>query len=298
MDPSELSYFKWLVQTYVSHYYPETEESYTETLASFSLPKERYEGVSTVARRVWSIEVDGSVAGYFVGSEKTEGGVKLGPIVLAPEFRRKRIGGCVLNTLARHYSQMGFWKFYMTVPASNVAANSFARESGFCLETILRKHYSESHDEYVWGRTISETFDTSKMLQSANGNAKHLRLSAQTDRLESTSKELGSGHEYLKQRRLYQHDLESNGPTILCSPKRGGALKLDFLNNGNKTEVLAVLDEIESYFFCRSRKLYTMPLVSTESIIKSLIVKGYTIEGTIRRQKRDAGGLILSKLTS
>jgi len=276
----ELPYFKWLVQTYVSGFYPETEDTYAEALALPSLAGHERFGRSTIARTVWAVKKHGNTLGFFVASEKRGGNVKLGPIVIASEFRREGNGTRVLRTLAAHYSRLGYGKLYMTIPATNLAACALAIKADFCLEATLRQHYSVSHDELVFGRCFgSET------------------VSVVRHRPESPIEPFSKGalvSPFPNTAARVFHTLTSGKEALIgSSSKRGGAVKLVPIGVP-PLNMLELLEEAESIHMGDKRKTFALLSLSDIDWREAFMAKNYCIEGRlVQPDRRDI--LVLSK---
>jgi ribosomal protein S18 acetylase RimI-like enzyme len=303
----ELPYFKWLVQTYVSSFYPETEDTYTQTLAAPDADRAR-SWRSTVNRTVWSIRRKASPLGFFVASEKPSQNVKLGPIVISPEFRRSGFGSRVVTALAMHYSRLGHRKLYMTIPASNFAACAFAIKAGFLSEARLKQHYSSSHDEWVFakcldgynypalpkprfGEPLGGYFDNvvtgdtrpfhKRMLEAFVANLVERDSCGMSDPSERSC-------------RIFHTDIPRKQASIMSSPKRGGAVKLEIIS-GTPPGVLNLLDEVEDLYLDKMRKMYVLLSASDTALQAAFVAKNYSSEGRlVQPDKKDL--VVLSKL--
>jgi RimJ/RimL family protein N-acetyltransferase len=306
----ELPYFKWLVQTYISGFYPETEDTYTETLASPHVNHDR-SWRSTVNRTVWSVRRQETPIGFFVASEKRGQNVKLGPIVISPEFRRSGFGTRVLDTLATHYSRLGHQKLYMTIPTSNFAVRALAVKGGFFPEARLRQHYSSSHDEWVFGKCLERS--NYAALSSANqtltqpireycdglvsepSGVSHKRmLRGLVSNLQERDSCRISDDNSERSCRVFYTDIATKHASIVSSPKRGGAVRLEIID-GTSPGILNLLDEVEDHYLGTMRKMYLLVSLSDTALQRQLVARNYSTEGRLV-QPYNKDLVVLSKL--
>lgn len=147
----ELPQFYFLVHRFVSPFYPGTENSYSQKLIGGT---SLICGGSTVGRMVWAIRDRGATIGFCVATEKRTGAVKLGPLVLDEDHRKKGYARQVVELLAEHYGALGRSWMFMTAPVENAGIRALARRCGFQVQAILARHYSDRWDEAVYGRPL------------------------------------------------------------------------------------------------------------------------------------------------
>jgi len=298
MERSNLDLFHYLVREYVSWLYPETEESYAYKIGSTPLKGLNTWGSLTYRKQVWSTIIGDKVVGFFVASEKVGGNVKLGPIVIEPEYRRRDIGKNVIELLSKFYSLKGYGKMYMTIPMPNLVASEFAASAGFLPELSLKRQYSPDYDEVVFSKLIGLgrvefgingsnpglTFTRGNNLFLGMHKKHYTNLSINLlDRLLVSVNVNFSHDSSMKARKIFEIN-NGDGPEafIVSSPKRGGSVKLGPIGGGSLL-LADLIEEVEKFYLGlgRSRRIYAMVDTSERNTIAHFLRKGYDIEGRI-----------------
>jgi len=109
---------------------------------------------STIRKTIYRIKARDLVLGFTVLTEKVYGAIKTGPTVLFPEYHGISLGRGVRSIIEQHARKMGARRLFCTCPVTRPQVVRYLVESGFVIEARLRRHLSESRDEYVLSRSI------------------------------------------------------------------------------------------------------------------------------------------------
>lgn len=316
LQNSELLYFAGLVQEYVSPYYPETEQSYPYDLADSHFQGFDPYGLITLSRTIWSVRVASQTVGFFVASIKRGGSIKLGPAVIAPDFREKGIGSGVMTLLTRLYSRTGFRKLYLTVPQTNNDALRLVLGAGFTKEAILRRHYSTDHNELVFGKLLQEQGEN---LISTLFSSDPMRLSSDPEFplqrfismwIEPYYEDIDYGfirnlimasmrspaEDYrLKNRKIFYKMDDNNRMTalLIASMKRGGAVKCGPVG-GNAADLLDLVREAQEFYRQRARrKMYIIAAGDQQETVSKLKREGFCVEGELIEPYRASKNMLV-----
>ncbi len=95
---------------------------------------------------------DGFVKGYAIGVvEKTGRGHVLN-IAVKPGYRRKGIGGMLLESLEEELGKLGARMFYLEVRQGNTGAIAFYEKKGYKNVGIIKKYYLDGCDAIVMSK--------------------------------------------------------------------------------------------------------------------------------------------------
>lgn len=143
----ERSEFAFMVREHVSEFYPGTESNYGLTIFDSHL---RSVGEAELApRRVWSLRCEGET-GYLVASARTDGSLKLGPIVLPTALRRDGLMLSAVTQLQASYAGVGVPYLYATYPERNVAVRELARAAGWRIAGHVRGLYRDDAEVLIF----------------------------------------------------------------------------------------------------------------------------------------------------
>ncbi len=108
----------------------------------FFLMKERAPDLFLVA------EVNGEVVGYAIGEVEWSGGERIGHVMniaIASEWRRKGLGGKLLDELEGRFRGKNSNYAYLEVRVSNAPAQSLYRKRGYKAVSILPGYYRDEN---------------------------------------------------------------------------------------------------------------------------------------------------------
>lgn len=280
---SELDTFALQVRTEVSVHYPGTERSYPYKLAAehFSSHCSLLHS-GTRSRCIWVLrDASRKPIAFFVASHKGSHAVKLGPVVVAKAWRRLGVGTTFLRFLVHHYTVLGKQRMYFTAPQPLESLTALAQASGFQSEGRLRRQYSSSWDENVFGRHLS-------------WNSGHSSF-----RLEDVEKtEVAYIASLLPGWQPARSFHRSQTRPVTLVPKRGGATKVecspsdftDAVPRGRALEAVVRSTDV--------RKAYVIIGDENRALIDTFRTLGFATEATFRRTPYSLDSYVLGLLRS
>lgn len=272
---SDKEEYAFLIEKYVSWQYPETEKGYgnnvfIEYISALSK--------KTTARRiVWKLKVVNDIIGYLTTSVKFNNCVKFGPFVLKPDFVDSGYTSFFTNYLVNYFQKQGIFKIYATAPSLNYNACGYLLANYFAVEANLKKHYSSTADEVVFGKIL-------------NPNSK-LKENTLTP--------------------LYAYDFKDDDifnfslnpykkfycNNVFCgaaSPKRGGSVKLE-ITSQNKEHISHFIFKSIEYFLKYDRhKFFSLIPKNNLEVCKILLDFGFVVEGEIITQNNIDNVIVFS----
>jgi GNAT superfamily N-acetyltransferase len=314
MDLAHRDEFVDLVSKFIRRDYDDIDDSFAQSIIQSHQSEEDPFDFFTKKKVIWSLERHGSLVGFTVATEKRGGSVKLGPVIVEPEFQRKRYGTFLWHELESYYSRRGIRKLFATWPSFRWDFTQFAMNLGWTVEAKLREQYRENQDEYVGSRLLIRSRPSTIEEERWSGQSRcyivrHYRdsdyLSLQKLMLEvmcESYDEIDSHFvaSVVDADKRFNGSFELKGKKILlvetdgelascsiCSPKRGGSVKISpFIVNSrlaNEAMVCDLLSQIEAFFGRLGyRKLYaTIPSAYT-SLSNLLLKSKFLNEGLLR----------------
>lgn len=93
-------------------------------------------------------EVEGKIAGYVgIWTIVDEGHIT--NVAVAPEFRRKHVGSCLISNLIQVTEQAGITSHTLEVRAGNEPAKGLYRKFGFVPEGIRKGYYEDNGEDAI-----------------------------------------------------------------------------------------------------------------------------------------------------
>ena len=277
------STFGSLVREHVSPFYPETEPDFGCNLLATSLHQPRSLERGLGKRTVWTISLRNCPVGFVAVTDKASCSVKIGPIVVAPQFQGKGLGRSAISLIERWYSARGTTSMYMTMPVPNAKARRFAELAGFRQLTLLRRQYSSEWDEVSLYKRIAR-------FPRSSGAATSSSLELSPDSLQP---QVGVEYRQMKWSRIVADGGGGEGEPLYAFPKRGGAVKLIPAVSSDARVVAhtIAMAEIE-YKSLDRRKCYIDLPASNAELIRLLVRSGFSVDG---RYAFDRDSYLLSK---
>ena len=141
----------------ISASYDEIDRSFAKNIARINqLGADPY-GYFTLGKEVWVIrdELTSQLIGFEVVTRKRGGSIKIGPTIVLPSQRGKGYASRFIEVLLQEYQQAGARKVYVTAPLHHIStAGLDFKYLGFRLEALLNSHYKEGQPERVAGRLL------------------------------------------------------------------------------------------------------------------------------------------------
>lgn len=233
--PAQYADFCNLVKREVSVHYPGTEVNYGAGLfASHLLGLKSF---NTLRRSVWVFRSRLKPLAYFVASEKLNGLIKIGPIVVDPKARSLGIGNECFAALEETYRKSGHQALYGTLPSSKGSLRRLLSRRGYIEVAEIPTQYRLVESEISVLRSLAPERDLPNLLESAmpddlpigsrlwiaTSEDEEMKLLECLPRANSPS----SVNEALRTgvRRIILGDLDI-GTFLLVSLKRGGSAKI------------------------------------------------------------------------
>lgn len=302
------------LQQVLPHYYEDVEHSLFDSFSiAEKLEPDAY-GYFTIRKMVFIVRYDGEDLAMTVATLKRGGSVKFGPTATLRTNRKRGLAWFLRDVVEQFFRNIeGIRKFYLTVSNNNHPALLFNLHRGFRIEGILHNQYKKGSNELVMGRFASDdlpghkkTHKTEAEVFSAAAPVAGIWLRPDITELQSfLEPDLSSL--YGKQDRLfYEHlanacevkknDYSRKGKTIIqareqghltglaiCSPKRGGSLKIAPIICEDQQSFNALFQEVMRFAHSiRSLKIYFMTSLSEYSVLEWLLEKGLILEATLR----------------
>jgi RimJ/RimL family protein N-acetyltransferase len=111
-------------------------------------------GFFTVKKELWVFELGKVVVGFYCLNFKRGGSVKLGPMIVGPEFRGAGVGKAMMEDLLERVQNER--KVYATTNENNLAINNLLDRHAFQREGIYPDHYKRGQNEIIWGLVIQQ----------------------------------------------------------------------------------------------------------------------------------------------
>jgi GNAT superfamily N-acetyltransferase len=281
---NESNIFGSLVREHVSPFYPETEPDFGCTLLESSLSKSLNGEQELGNRSVWTIALRNNPVGFVVITKKTSSRAKIGPIVVAPQFRGKGLGRWTISLLERWCAAHGITSMYMTMPIPNEKARHFAELTGFRPLTLLRRQYSSEWDEVSLYKKIGNFAQRCDFAPASS-----LELKQDVNPLPRTGVEFPQ----IQCSMFVADGAHGESSVLYAFPKRGGAVKLTpaISSDARLTAHSVAMAEFE-YRSLDRRKWYLDLPASNVELIRLLVRRGFSVEG---RYAVDRDSYLLSK---
>ncbi len=330
MEPSfreikngELSEFADLAALYIGRWYDEIDETFAARIIETHRDGRDRFGYFTLKKKIFALLENEETAGYTVVTWKRGGSVKFGPTFLRSEFRGAGLGPRLRKRIDAYLRANGARKSYSTIPDTHTAAFKYLIRAGHSIEAHLRKHYTTEHGDLVFGRILDRKSVPSVPkipVRESCGDLNVVDSAAELDPFTEFVREtMTSWYDdiddafaesvFEAQKRFTADDLSKKGKkvflglsggrilvTLICSMKRGGAVKLSpFLTRADSEASAEVLREAQEYFLSidRVRKLYSLVPALDGDLVRLYRSSGYRAEGILREPYKPGIDMII-----
>jgi predicted transcriptional regulator len=249
--------FKKLAMQEISKKYDEIDSSFVDNIVICSRLGIDPSGYFTSRKILFSIKLSKKTIGYTVITEKIGNSVKTGPTILLSEFRNLGIGRQVRRQIEEIYHKLGYRKLYCTCNATDFSVIRYLIKSGMKVEAHLSSQYKKGNSEFIFGKLLKNNEKVypkfnRKKIQAHNVNI-HLKKDNSlivdfllkyfkyyyfeiesgfvTKLLKSTRLKIGKYTQKTKVIFTSKTDDGAIHSISICSPKRGGAVKINFISN-------------------------------------------------------------------
>lgn len=305
----EEAQFKQIALEEISKKYDEIDKSFVDNIVKCSKKGFDPNGYFTSRKILYSIKLSKKTIGYIVVTEKIGNSVKTGPTILLPEYRNKGFGREARNQIEEIYKEHGFRKLYCTCNATDCSVIRYLIKSGMKVEAHLSNHYKAGNSEFIFGKLLRSNVKAYPKIIRQKTSASSITTYSKSDEfkltdfltknfkyyyfdiddefvrkvLRATSTKIGL---YSKKNKIVFTSQADNGDILtiaICSPKRGGAIKINFLTEtSDKSSFNSFFEQIIKYFRALNRtKIYTTIPIFDLTITKYFEDKGFTKEGTL-----------------
>lgn len=321
----------------ISGEYAEITTSFAEALVrSDALGTDPF-GYFTLAKDVWALlDSDGRACAFEVITRKRGGSMKLGPTLVAASRRRHGLATLLIQGLIDAYARAGVRKVYVTAPVTDSATLSLDLERlNFSIEAVLCDQYGAGHHERVAGKLLSSggqnasTVPRVVRVPPTTHDARWERVESNTLLVQQEAEEIQSL--ILEEMTLAYSDIDEGyvqsllsacrrGPTssyeekgkalllaragqsvvgvAVCTPKRGGAMKLSpalvrksFRSGGTWSGLASLARQTASA--AGRHRLYALIPVFEWDYVQSLLLEGYRGEAVLREPYRSGVDMLL-----
>jgi len=319
LQKSEEKEFRELTIYYIGLWYDDIDESFAQNIIDAHNRGFDPLGYFTKTKTIWVAECNNQMYGFLVGTEKRGGSVKLAPGIIKPEYQKKGIGTQLWRRVEDIYRQKQARKIYNHAPLYRFDLLKWVTTLGLNLEAHLKEHYRKGQDEYVAGKFLNRRipqyvesiqwkdaevnyiirdYEESDVVQLENFILKE--LPQWCDEIDSSFvKSIIQAERRFKEtfrkkgKKIFV--IESEGNLIgccICSPKRGGAVKLaPFLLCSAKANYKMgeeFLSYIKDFFVDEGyRKLYALVPSLDLGSCRTFRRQGFEIEGLLREPYKD-----------
>lgn len=319
-DENEEKIFKDLALLEISQNYDDIEESFSENIVRTSKLGFDPEGYFTSKKQLYSIKSNFRLIGFIVLTEKLGNSIKTGPTILLPEFRHKGLGSIIRTKIENEYRSKGFRKIYCTCNALDNSIVKYLLRSEMRIEAHLFNHYKLNHSELIFGKLLNSQQKVNSKFLRSRSKAINVEIFKNKDHHEISeflishfSKSYFIIDESFTQRLFKIHKKSTNNYAIkpkiifysktnygrimtvaICSPKRGGSIKLTYITYTNNTESFNVtIKEIISYFKEQKRKIFTTIAIKDYQLIESFENIGFIKEGLLLEPYKDGVDMLV-----
>src|SRR5262245_27335496 len=133
----------------VAPYYGELERGFAATHLPAIGAVQASVGFSSVAKLGWAIRDGDDVVGKAICTVKRGGSLKIGPIVVLPEHRRRGHAAALLRRVVERAVRDGRPCVFATIPTENVPTRQLFERAGFHRAGALANHYRRGGSEEV-----------------------------------------------------------------------------------------------------------------------------------------------------
>lgn len=292
-------------------YYEEVEDSLFATFRQATQLTRDSNGYFTVRKILFGIYRYEEALGITMTTFKRGGSIKFGPTAVTQEHRHVGIGTVlrdVVESILKEISDVR--KFYLTVNSRNHPALLFNLERGFRVEGNMKDHYMSNSTELILSRKVYCPIPRRKAHKIFEEDKQHATKvdvwkNPEIDALKQIMQPVMKKYYATDCDIFYAHLLSSsnsefrdyamkskvifranNGEKVtgiaVCTPKRGGSLKIAPLVASDNYTMCAMVDYISKYSRNRNiKKLYTTVPIEESYLLKWLMGMDYELEATL-----------------
>lgn len=320
-NEDEIGIFASLVKREISKNYDEIDDSFIENIVTCTKLGYDPNGYFTTKKFLYAAKQNNKLLGFTVLTEKIGNSVKTGPTILLHNYRRKSFGQLIRKKIEYDYFAKGFRKLYCTCNASADIILQYLLRSGLRVEAHLQNQYKKGSSEFVLGKLLKKqrkVFSTisrekvaiNKIKYQSDNTLSEIKITL-LDNFEKYYAKIDESfcenlikatrhskkESYSKKGKTIFRFYDIKGRIIgivICSPKRGGAVKLNpILLTEHYESLYKVFLKIEKHFFQQSRsKLYLSLLVNDLSLIGFFNRMGFIIEGLLQEPYKDGVDMV------
>lgn len=307
----DLVLFKELAQKEISKNYDEIDNSFAQAIIKSAKLGYDPNGFFTKGKQIVAVKCKGELVGFTVLSYKISDAIKTGPTLILESFRRKGFGTEIRKWIEQFALAKGYRKLYCTCNATDDSILQYLLKSGMRIEAHLLNQYKKESSELILGKLLmggsvkkyplffrsdikqaklveydNTHYDAVKTLLLSDFKKSFLPVSEDfVKRLCQSTQNFKIDKYSSKGKVIFLgQDSDSNLLSIIiCSPKRGGAVKLWYLSKtSNYAAFLYSLSNIALYFKKQKRtKLYITIPCSDYQTLRYFEQFGFAKEGIL-----------------
>lgn len=307
----ELTLFKELALKEISKNYDEIDVSFAEAIVKSAKLGYDPHGYFTSGKQVISVHYKNEIIGFTVLSYKITGAIKTGPTLLLESYRGKGIGSKIRTRVEEFAINKGYRKLYCTCNADDELVVKYLLKSGMRVEAHLLNQYKKGSSELVLGKLLvreqhkkyplffrTDLEQSSLVIydESDYNVIRSLLLSGfkksylPVDDVFAQKLDKSTRHfkidKYSSKGKIIFLGKDSDNKVlsiIICSPKRGGAVKLSYISNtSNEKAFINSLSNILLFFKKHKRtKLYITIPCSDYQTLRYFEDFGFVKEGIL-----------------
>lgn len=310
-NDKDFKIFKKIALEEVSKNYDEIDSSFVDHIIGCTKMGKDGNGYFTKRKDLVVLKKDNLKIGYTVLTQKIGDSIKTGPTILFNNFRKLGYGQLVRKKIEYDYYNMGFRKVYCTCNALDKNVLYYLMNSGMRIEAHLINQYKNNSSEIVLGKLLvkeKKFFPKIKRVDSeitkikiVSGKISGLMRSffkknfelfyckiddSFLDILEKASKRFSLMNYHEKEKKIYSFE-DNVGKiigSVICSLKRGGAVKLTLLiKTQNYQSIKRAIKKVELDNKKHYRKKIYLNLPVNDIIMIGYFSKmNYQIEGLLQ----------------
>jgi ribosomal protein S18 acetylase RimI-like enzyme len=285
----------------LEHYYGELELGFTRTHVPHVGSSVSAIGFSTLTKHAFAITDGANVLGKVVCTLKRSGSLKIGPIYLLPEFRKRGNASSFVRSFVALAHSAGIRSVYATVPRTNPDAQRLFHATGFLKIGGLEDHYRKDvvEDVFAFDAPIGKAGHS---LAAGNGEITSHASHTETSLVRAFSRyvaaeffsvdeewerwlaspALGSLGDFSRK----PHDIvEVSDEIALVIYKRGGTAKVVPIIGNRPSPTQRLVEACESYARRHGRKKVSMFLPERfdgpAAYVRELTAARYSLRGPI-----------------
>jgi predicted transcriptional regulator len=318
---NEETQFKSLALQEISKNYDEIDDSFVDNIVKCSRLGIDKNGYFTKRKILYSIKLSKKTIGYIVITEKIGNSIKTGPTILLPEFRNIGLGREIRRLVEDIYKKLGFRKIYCTCNSTDFSVIRYLIKSGMKVEAHLSGQYKKRNSELIFGKLLktSEKKYLHPVYKKLSGRT--TLLNKEIDRIKfveflctyfkysyleidpqfakklvkSNTPQIGKYSQKTKSIFITKDDKNEIVSISICSPKRGGSVKINFITISNHEETFKehISNVTKHYINLKRSKVYTTIPIYDLLIIKFFENYGFKKEGLLIEPYQDGIDMIL-----